>query len=59
MFWTKFIYHTDPELPAKAVFTDLELEFLKVRNPKIDKIKLTLREALRLVARFLNCRGSC
>ena len=52
MFWMKFMYHTDPEMPAKSVLTDIELEVLKVRHPKIDKSKLTLGEALKLIAMF-------
>lgn len=50
MFWTKFIYHTDPDLPAKTILTDLEIEVLRVRNPKIDKQTLTVQQALKLVA---------
>lgn len=53
MLWMKFIYHTDPHLPAKTVLTDLEIEVLKVRNPdKVDKRKFKVGEALRLIAMF-------
>ena len=52
MFWMKFMYHTDPEMPAKSVITDIEIEVLKVRHPKINKNKLTLGEALKLIAMF-------
>lgn len=53
MFWMKFIYHTDPELPAKTILTDLEIEVLKVRHPgKVDKRTLTTGEALKLIAMF-------
>ena len=53
MFWAKFLYHTDPELPAKAILTDLEIEVLKIRHPKkVDKRKFTVGEALKLIAMF-------
>jgi hypothetical protein len=52
MFWMKFLYHTDPELPAKAILTDLEIEVLKVRHQAIKKPELTVGEALRLIAMF-------
>lgn len=53
MFWMKFLFHTDPELPAKTILTDSEIEVLKVRHPdKVDKRKFTVGEALRLVAMF-------
>lgn len=50
LFWAKFIYHTDPDLPAKSLLTDLEIEVLKIRNPNIDSMALTVAEALKLVA---------
>ena len=46
------MYHTDPELPAKSILTDLEIEVLRVRHPEIDKLTLTVEKALRLVAMF-------
>ncbi len=53
MFWMKFIYHTDPHLPAKTVLTDFEIEVLKVRHKdKVDKRKLKIGEALKLIAMF-------
>lgn len=53
LFWMKFMYHTDPEMPAKAILTDLEIEVLKVRHPKkVNKNKLKLGEALKLIAMF-------
>ena len=53
MSWAKFLYHTDPELPAKAILTDLEIEVLKIRHPKkVDKRKFTVGEALKLIAMF-------
>jgi hypothetical protein len=53
MFWMKFIYHTDPHLPAKTVLTDLEIEVLKIRHKeKVDKRKLKVGEALKLIAMF-------
>lgn len=53
MFWMKFIYHTDPHLPAKTVLTDLEIEVLEVRHKnKVDKNKLKVGEALKLIAMF-------
>ena len=52
MFWVKFLYHTDPELPAKTILTDLEIEVLRVRHKDIIKDELTLGEALKLVAMF-------
>ena len=52
LFWAKFMYHTDPELPAKSILTDLEIEVLRVRHPEIDKLTLTVEKALRLVAMF-------
>ncbi len=52
MFWMKFICHTDPGLPAKSILTDLEIEVLRVRHPEIDKLTLTVQEALKLVAMF-------
>ena len=52
LFWMKFLYHTDPELPAKAVLTDLEIEVLRVRYQGLKKEKLTVREALKLIAMF-------
>jgi hypothetical protein len=51
MFWMKFLFHTDPGLPAKTILTETEIEVLKVRYPeKVDKSKFTVGEALRLVA---------
>jgi hypothetical protein len=53
MFWMKFLFHTDPDLPAKTVLTESEIEVLKVRHPdKVDKRAFTIGEALRLVAMF-------
>ena len=52
MFWMKFLYHTDPELPAKTILTDLEIEVLRVRNQTIKKAELTVGEALKLIAMF-------
>lgn len=52
MFWMKFMYHTDPQMPAKSIITDLEIEVLKIRNPEIDENKLTLGKALKLIAMF-------
>jgi hypothetical protein len=53
MFWMKFMYHTDPELPAKTILTDIEIEVLKIRHPtKVDKQTFTLGEALKLIAMF-------
>lgn len=53
MFWMKFLFHTDPDLPAKTILTDTEIEVLKIRHPdKVDKRKFTVGEALRLVAMF-------
>jgi hypothetical protein len=52
MFWIKFLYHTDPELPAKAILTDLEIEVLRVRHKTIKKEQLTIGEALKYVAMF-------
>ena len=48
----KFLYHTDPDLPAKAILTDLEIEVLRVRHQKTQKSKLTVGEALKLIAMF-------
>lgn len=50
MFWVKFLYHTDPDLPAKAVLTDIEIEVLKVRRKGLVKSKLTVGEALKYIA---------
>ena len=51
MFWMKFLFHTDPDLPAKTILTDSEIEVLKIRHPdKVDKRKFTVGEALRLIA---------
>jgi hypothetical protein len=53
MFWMKFMFHTNPDLPAKTILTETEIEVLKVRHPdKVDKRKFTVGEALRLVAMF-------
>ena len=46
------MYHTDPELPAKTVLTDIEIEVLRVRHKKIKKEQLTVGEALKLIAMF-------
>jgi hypothetical protein len=51
LFWLKFINHIDPELPAKSILTDLEIEVLKVRHKdKIDKRTLTAGAAIKLIA---------
>lgn len=52
MFWMKFLHHTDPDLPAKTILTDIEIEVLRVRHKKIKKQQLTVGEALRLIAMF-------
>jgi len=53
MFWAKFLFHTDPELPAKVVFTKTELIVLKKRHPdKVDLRKINVGQALRLTAMF-------
>ncbi len=53
MFWAKFLFHTDPELPAKFVFTETELIVLKKRHPeKVDLKEITVGQALRLTAMF-------
>lgn len=51
MFWMKFLFHTDPGLPARTILTESEIEVLKVRHPeRVDKRKFTVGEALRLIA---------
>lgn len=53
MFWAKFLFHTDPELPAGVVFTKTELIVLKKRHPKdVDLRSITVGQALRLTAMF-------
>lgn len=53
MFWAKFLFHTDPQLPASTVFTRTELIVLKKRHPdKVDLRKITVGDALRLTAMF-------
>ncbi len=53
MFWMKFLFHTNPDLPAQTILTESEIEVLKVRHPdKVDKRKFTVGEALKLVAMF-------
>ena len=53
MFWAKFIFHTNPELPARTVFTESELIVLKKRHPtKVNLNSFTVGEALKLTAMF-------
>jgi hypothetical protein len=53
MFWMKFLFHTDPELTAKTVLTQTEIDVLKFRHPeKVDKRNFTVADALKLVAMF-------
>jgi len=53
MFWAKFLFHTDPDLPAEAVFTKTELIVLKNRHPeKVDLKEISVGEALKLTAMF-------